>query len=102
MTAPSYKTHDPRGWGGDPRRGAALGRPTVRDHDSDFADRIYLRRIRIDSGGYDPNGTYYGIGEPLYWAASEDNDIDFTFRAGSRDEAVAKVREHYPKAKIRK
>jgi hypothetical protein len=23
---PSYKTHDPKGWCGDPQRGAALGR----------------------------------------------------------------------------
>src|SRR5690606_26966366 len=27
--APSYSTNDPKGWCGDPRRGAAMGRPSV-------------------------------------------------------------------------
>jgi len=97
-TAPNYKTNDSRGWCGDPRRGAALGRPTVQDAPTDFADKLHLRRVRLDSGGYDLNGTYFGHGQPLYWCASADGSVDFMLRAHSRDEAKAAVRERYPHA----
>lgn len=96
---PSYKTNDPRGWCGDPSRGAALGRPSIHDCD-EFTGRLYLQKVRIDSGGYDPNGTYWGLGDPLYWCANEDNSIDYCFRALNRQEAKGKVLERYPKAKL--
>lgn len=102
---PDYSTHDPKGWGGDPRRGAALGRPTVQKGDeAAFTGKLYLRRIRLDSGGYDPNGTYFGLGQPLYWCAddgtSENHSIDFMLRAADRDEAKAAVRARYPNARF--
>lgn len=105
MATPDYSTHDPRGWCGDPKRGAAMGRGTY-EGDRDFAGRIYLRRVYLDQGGYDRNGTYFGHGAPLYWCASEDdpNDgitIDRMLRAGTRAQAVAQVRAWYPKAKVR-
>ena len=31
---PDYSTHDPKGWCGDPRRGAALGRATIQEGDA--------------------------------------------------------------------
>lgn len=95
-----YSTHDPRGWCGDIRRGAALGRPTVRDESRDYSGKVYLRRVSLDSGGYDPNGTYFGHGEPLYWAANEDGTIDFMVRAVSRTRAKAIVHESYPNARF--
>jgi len=99
---PDYGTNDPKGWCGDPTRGAALGRPTIQDASTDFAERLFLRRVRLDSGGYDGNGTYFGIGAPLYWVASEDGDIDYMLRAGDRETARGKVLARYPKAKVRK
>lgn len=102
MTAPSYSLHDPRGWGGDPKRGAALGRPTVKDTPRDFTGRLYLKRIPLNSGGYDPNGTYFGIGAPLYWCAEPDGTIDFVFRARDRAEAIEIARQSYPNARIRR
>lgn len=98
---PDYKTYDPRGWCGDPRRGAALGRPTVKGP-ADFAGRLCLRRVRIDSGGYDPNGTYFGIGRPLYWYADDDGEIDGVLRADDRADARARVLDMYPNAKVRR
>jgi hypothetical protein len=92
-----YKSNDPRGWGGDPSRGAALGRPSVRGP-SDFAGKLALRRIRLDSGGYDPNGTYFGTGAPLFWYASEDGEIDDMTRAANRDAAKKKILGEYPNA----
>lgn len=95
----SYQTNDPRGWGGDPKRGAALGRPSVRGEAS-FAGRLTLRHIRLDQGGYDPNGTYFGLGPPLYWYASDDGSIDDMLRAGTRESAKAQILKIYPNAKF--
>lgn len=97
---PSYKTNDPRGWGGDPRRGAALGRPGVSDAPRDAAFKLVLRRVRIDSGGYDPNGTYFGIGRPIYWYANDEGTIDGTTRADDRAHARRIVLERYPNARF--
>ena len=101
---PSYKTHDPKGWGGDPRRGAALGRGelhAVKDP-ATFDGRVTLQRKRLNSGGYDVLGTYWGFGMPLYWYAygGEDGEIDATLRAPDRAAAKAKVRERYPRARF--
>ena len=98
---PDYATHDPKGWCGDPSRGAALGRPTIKG-DPDFSGRLFLKKVRLDNGGYDPNGTYFGAGSPLYWYASEDNDIDGMLRATSRELARDQVLELYPKAKVKR
>ncbi len=62
--------------------------------------KMTLRRIRLDSGGYDSQGTYYGIGQPLYWAASDDLSYDSVFRADDRDDAKAHVRELFPAARF--
>jgi len=105
---PDYKANDPRGWCGDPTRGAALGRPTVKDAPADFAGKLHLSKIRLN-GDYDRNGTYFGFcspGEALYWIASADGEIDYVLRvrgssaANRREAAKAKVRESYPKARF--
>lgn len=99
---PSYKTNDPKGWCGDPRRGAAMGRVGIIGP-QDFSERLCLRRVRMSAcGAYDENGTYYGIGAPIYWYASDDGEIDGTLRAGSRESARAQVLALYPKAKVRR
>ena len=96
---PSYKTNDPRGWCGDPSRGAALGRPTVKG-DATFAGKLTLHRVHLDQGGYDVNGTYFGAGAPLYWYASDDETIDGMLRASSREDAKRQVRAMYPQARF--
>lgn len=86
--SPSYGTNDPKGWCGDPKRGAALGRATINKSEIEtFNTPLTLRRVRLDSGGYDSNGTYFGIGQPLFWCASNDGTVDMTFRAANRNEA---------------
>lgn len=95
---PSYKAHDPKGWGGDPRRGAAMGR---HDYKGTLVGKVTLQHIRLDSGGYDPNGTYFGIGAPLYWAASDDGAVDYVFRARNRADAKEEVLIDYPGAKFK-
>lgn len=98
---PSYKSRDPRGWGGDPKRGAAMGRHTYNEPGPGTFDKpLTLRKIPLDSGGYDPNGTYFGWGEPIYWLASDDGKIDRVFRARTRAEAKAKALALYPTARL--
>jgi hypothetical protein len=61
---------------------------------------VQLQRIRLNSGGYDSSGSYYGLGLPLYqWAISGERD-DGTkiyhignLRAGTRDKAKQYVRD---------
>jgi len=97
---PDYAKNDPVGWRGDKSRGAALGRPSINDEPGDYAGKLNVRRVHLNSGGYDRNGTYFGHGQPLYWCANEECTIDFMLRASSRDAAAAKVLQTYPKAKI--
>ena len=75
----------------------------------DYAGKITLRRIYLDNGGYDTNGTYWGWGDPLYWYACEDGEIDGMLRATSaydskvsRADARRQVLEMYPDAKVRR
>lgn len=96
---PDYKTNDPRGWCGDPKRGAALGRPTILGQPE---GHIVLRRVVIDQGGYDFNGTYFGHGQYLYWYADTGGNVDAMERAEDYDEALQIVREAYPGVEIRK
>ena len=100
---PDYKDNDPRGFGGDPKRGAALGRQNIdAPGGHTFRARMTLQRVPIDSGGYDPLGTYYGGGHNLYWLASKDGKVDVTFRATDDHRALEKAKELYPKAKLPK
>ncbi len=99
MSAPSYKENDPKGWCGDIQRGAALGRPTVQPFETPKG-KLYLRRVYLDNGGYDTNGTYFGHGEPLYWVASEDCELDYMLRAKSRRAAKEQILEKYPDARF--
>ncbi len=101
VSMPDYSTHDPRGWCGDPQRGAALGRPTIQGP-RDYAGKLSLRRVYLDSGGYDRNGTYFGHGESLYWYADANGEIDGMLRTRSRGAARFELLGLYPKAKIRR
>ena len=94
---PDYKTNDPHGWCGNPARGAALGRPTL---SGEPEGKMTLRRVYLDSGGYDPNGTYFGHGSPLYWYADEGGNVDGMIRSQSRRDAKAQVRALHPGAKF--
>jgi hypothetical protein len=99
-TLPEYSTNDPKGWCGDPTRGAAMGRPTVREADPEQPVKLVLRQVRLDAGGYDRNGTYFGHGGRLYWYANSDGTVDAMLRADSRVRAKAEIRETYPNARF--
>ena len=89
-----YGTNDPKGWGGDPSRGAALGRCSIKGE----ANTITVRRSPLDRQGYDRNGTYFGDGQPLYWVADEEGEVDYMIRGQDRSDALNQVIGEYPKA----
>lgn len=95
-----YQTNDPKGWGGNQSRGAALGRPTIINVEQDAAPRVRVSRVRLDAGGYDPNGTYFGIGQSLYWIRTDGGEVDFVVRAHDRDYAKAEARNRIPMARF--
>lgn len=79
----------------------ATDEPAATVHNSvSYSPKVTLQRVRLDSGGYDPCGAYWGCGEPLYWAATDDGELDTTFRAHDRDAAKAHVRTLIPAARF--
>ena len=79
---------------GSNQYGAQMGRHTGPDFLDVDAGRIYLRRVKLDRGGYDQGGAYWGIGEPLWLAQDQDGNCRI-FRAASRDKAKAEIRETF-------
>ena len=62
--------------------------------------KFSLSRVRLNSGGYDRAGRYYGVGLPL-WAASCDDYRDgevWEFRASDRASARELVMQAVPGA----
>lgn len=57
--------------------------------------KVSLQRVRIDSGGYDSGGAYWGAGGPLFWATDESGDYERFLRAASREAAKAILRDEW-------
>lgn len=70
------------------------GAPMGRREDGHLATRVKrfvrLFRVRINSGGYDDGGAYWGIGDPLFCAIDGDGNRKF-IRAPSRFLAAVKL-----------
>ena len=77
-----------------PASGAPLHRRIAAE-----AGRIYLRRVRLNSGGYDTGGAYWGLGAPLWQAMDRDVNCRI-FRAADRANAKATVLEDLPDARF--
>jgi hypothetical protein len=82
---------------GATKYGAQMGRYTGPDYLCEESGRMYLRRVRIDSGGYDQGGAYWGLGAPLYECQDQDGNTRI-FRARDRDAAKAAIRADFPAA----
>ena len=67
---------------------------------TDQQETFSLRRVRLNSGGYDENGRYFGQGEPLW---EYDNREDWGhLRAATRDAAKRALLTKIPSAKFRR
>ena len=83
------------------RYGAPTGRPnTYPCCSSDQERKFYLTRVRINRGGYDSGGAYWGLGAPLWWACSEDGKVEHFVRAKDRETAKRYLRETFPAARF--
>ncbi len=79
------------------RYGAPMGRYTGPDYLEPLASPVYLRRVPLDSGGYDSGGAYWGLGVPLYAAQDQDGNT-VILRASSREAAKRALRADYGEA----
>lgn len=66
--------------------GAPMGRV---DGQPDDGLRLYLRRVPLNSGGYDAGGAYWGLGTPL-WTYGDGADWKY-LRARDRNGAKALI-----------
>lgn len=74
-----------------------MGRPWYYEYDERYPTKCRLSRIRLDSGGYDEGGAYWGYPNDLYWLRSVNNDsVQLFYRARSRKEAAQKALADYP------
>lgn len=95
--------------------GADRGRPSFLPEDRAATVKLRLVRLRLDSGGYDSGGAYWGLrqrGQRLYWAESEDEfdlgplahpprgTIELTVDALDRQEAKKKIAALLPNVRF--
>lgn len=87
----SYENNDPKGWGGDPSRGSALGRRDITP--APPVGTVLVQEIRLDRDGYDPLGTYWGVGRKLFSVRGETADgEEWEMTTRSRDYALLRCR----------
>lgn len=78
--------------------GAPMGRATYTPDGpaGQFRDRCRLFRVRLDSGGYDDGGHYWGTGSPLYCCESSDGTLRVFIRHPSRDAVKRTILAGFP------
>lgn len=77
---------------------AVLGKDAVVSPDAAWERHkggFSLKLKRINRQGYDSNGKYYGVGDPLYVAEEKDGDHHTEFRAKTKAEAQTKLRQWF-------
>lgn len=62
--------------------------------------KTYLRKVRINNGGYDDSGTYWGLGMPLYQYTNDDMDSWEYMRALTRNMAIQLLECKMPNAEF--
>lgn len=96
-----YAKNDPKGWMGDPKRGAALGRRVICTLKPDYTGYIYVYEVVLVDGGYDRCGTYWGGGEPLWWCfvKGDEHELEQVVR-GPVEHVVGLLKARFPDAQI--
>lgn len=73
--------------------GAPMGRSETRAAWYAYPHKsIRLYRVRINSGGYDDGGAYWGISQPLYCAEGSATDDRQFVRACDREDAAKRLK----------
>jgi hypothetical protein len=69
---------------------------------AEYTGRVYIRKERINAGGYIAGGIYFGQGAPLYYVMDEDCIWEDYIRASDRADAIEQMRRFYPNAQIKR
>ena len=101
----------------DCSRGAPMGRPNIYPTDRNTHIKLSLQKVKVDGGGYDKGGAYWGHTTlTLYRAVSPEvipcqdyrgyHNFEFLFPeiflwAACRKEAIMKIKEELPNAKVK-
>lgn len=85
--------------------GAPMGRRECRHFDESKPRSISCFRVRLDNGGYDDGGAYWGHGtgteRNLYCLRQDDTDYIEFYRAGTRSGAIRKANVPHELLKVR-
>jgi hypothetical protein len=81
---------------------AALQKQITRIEAGEDSNKFYVARVRLDSGGYDSGGAYWGTPNDVFRYESEDGATYGTMRANSLHAARAQVSELFPGAEFLK
>lgn len=60
--------------------------------------RYSVRKVRLNNGGYDSSGKYWGIGQPLYFIQPDDDTRSYYLRAVNREAVKQRIRKLDPSA----
>lgn len=71
--------------------GAPMGRHSYGILENCDPKSVSVSKIRLDSGGYDEGGAYWGIPNNLYYAHDDNYCYEQFVRAWSREEALEKL-----------
>jgi hypothetical protein len=75
--------------------GASMGR----GNNTELTGKVSLVRVRLDSGGYDKGGAYWGAGIPLYCATDAHGCVRY-MRSVSRESAKKALLGTFPAVKF--
>ena len=97
MKAPYQENGLSYGYGSDGGRvctGARMGRRSIIPADYS-GEKLHLRRVPLDRGGYDPGGAYWGHGSPLWcaWGQTATEQMQVFTRAKDRATAKAEINQ---------
>ncbi len=70
------------------------GAPMGRRSDIDLFGKVRLNRVRLDRGGYDNGGAYWGFGTPLWLAEDSEGNQQF-LRAKDRSTAKKELQGRF-------
>jgi hypothetical protein len=80
--------------------GASMGRHSAYPP-ADYRGPLVVRRVKLDSGGYDAGGAYWGNGAKLWQAEDPDGYFSYYFRAVDYMAAKREARIRSPLARVR-
>lgn len=79
-------------------RGAPMGRASINEDDPRTGNKLTLRRVPLDGGGYDGGGAYWGLGDTLWCAWNRERSVVLYVRASQprRDMVLAMIKAERP------